>query len=81
MIKVTRLHGETLIVNASLLEFIEATPDTLLSMATGRKVMVRESVDAVIALVRAYQQSIGSPDLLPFNPEREALGEGDAVQG
>ena len=43
MITVTRFDGTTLIVNAELIEFIEARPDTVLSLTTGKKVIVRES--------------------------------------
>jgi flagellar protein FlbD len=59
MITVTRLQGEHIVINASMIEFIETTPDTLISLSTGRKLMVRESVEAVIELVKAYYQAIG----------------------
>ncbi len=59
MIHVTRLDGERIVLNASLIEFIEATPDTLICMATGRKVMVRERVAEVVDQTVAYLQRIG----------------------
>lgn len=71
MIAVTRINGEAIVVNAHLIEFIEMTPDTLISMATGRKFMVRESVDDVIARVVAYQQQIGQAHVLPYLPDDE----------
>ena len=48
MIKVTKLNGRELVVNANLIEFIESTPDTLISLTTGRKIMVLEGLDEVI---------------------------------
>jgi len=61
MIRLTRLQGEEIVINAGLIEFIEPTPDTVVTMATGRKVMVRESIDAVIDRVVAYSSRIGHP--------------------
>lgn len=58
MITVTRLDGSQLIVNAELIEFIEATPDTILSMTTGKKVVIVEPPEAVVQAVIAYKQKI-----------------------
>jgi len=48
MIKVTKLNGREIVVNADLIEFIEVTPDTLISLTTGRKIMVLEDLDDVV---------------------------------
>jgi Uncharacterized protein, possibly involved in motility len=37
MIYVTRLNNEEFIINAELIEFIEKTPDTVISLTTGKK--------------------------------------------
>jgi flagellar protein FlbD len=60
MIKVSRLraHEPELVVNAELIETVEATPDTVITLTTGHKVIVQESVDAVIRLVVAYKRAI-----------------------
>ena len=55
MIKVTKLNGNELVVNADLIEFIESTPDTLISLTTGRKIMVLEEMDVVIRLAVGYR--------------------------
>ena len=55
MIKVTKLNGNGLVVNADLIEFIESTPDTLISLTTGRKIMVLEELDDVIRLAIKYR--------------------------
>ena len=62
MVKITRLNNTVLVVNAEMIEFIEATPDTIITLTTGRKVVARESVDEIIDRVveykRRYLQSI-----------------------
>jgi len=57
MIKVTKLNGSELVVNADLIEFVEATPDTLISMTTGRKVMVLEQLDEVVQKAIGYRST------------------------
>jgi flagellar protein FlbD len=62
MVKITRLNNVEQIINSDLIEFIDATPDTNITMTTGRKVMVRESVDEVIDMVVAYKKRIFAID-------------------
>jgi flagellar protein FlbD len=54
MIKLTRLNGSEIVINAELIETIEATPDTVISLTTGRKFVVHEPVDEVIEQAVAY---------------------------
>lgn len=60
MIKVSRLRAleAELVVNAELIETVEATPDTVITLTTGHKVIVQESVDQIIRLVVAYKRSL-----------------------
>ena len=58
MIKITRLNNVEQIINSDLIEFIDSTPDTNITMTTGRKVITRESVDEVIDRVIAYKRRI-----------------------
>lgn len=51
MIKVKRLNEKEFVVNSDLIEFIEETPDTVITLTTGRKVVVKESVDDIIEKV------------------------------
>jgi len=60
MIRVTRLDGRELAVNAELIRFVEATPDTILSLTSGEKVVVRESVDEVIRRCIEYGRALRS---------------------
>lgn len=48
MIKVTKLNGELFYVNPFEMEFIEETPDTVISLKSGKKVLVAEKADVVI---------------------------------
>ncbi|MCM2322860.1 MAG: flagellar FlbD family protein [Oligoflexia bacterium] len=58
MIKVSRLNGKEFVVNCELIKFIEATPDTVLTLVSGEKLMVRESVDDVIRATMEFRQKI-----------------------
>ena len=58
MIQVTRLDGSRFTINSDLIEFIEATPDTVLTLITHKKLIIREGVDEVVRRVVAYKQRI-----------------------
>ena len=58
MIKVTRFDGNEVVINAELIETVEATPDTVISLTTKNKILVRESVDEIIQKVLSYKQTI-----------------------
>lgn len=59
MIEVTRLNGSELVVNAELIEMIERTPDTVITLTTGKKVIIQETVDEVVRRVVQYKRDIG----------------------
>jgi flagellar protein FlbD len=59
MIKVTRLNGDEIVVNADLIEFVESTPDTLITLTTGKKLMVQEPVDMVVERSVQYRHRVG----------------------
>ncbi|MFI3176895.1 MAG: flagellar FlbD family protein [Eubacteriales bacterium] len=58
MIEVTKLNDEKFIINCDLIETIEETPDTLLTLTTGRKIIVKESRQLVENLVKSYRKEI-----------------------
>lgn len=58
MIYVTRLNDEEFVVNADLIEFIEKTPDTVISLTTGKKIVVKETPEEVIERVIQYKRKI-----------------------
>jgi len=60
MISLTRLNGKPIIINALLVEIVEETPDTMITLTTGRKVTVLEKATVVVSLVQKYMQEIGA---------------------
>jgi flagellar protein FlbD len=58
MIVLSRLNGHAFALNPDLLERAEATPDTVLTMADGSKLVVAESVEEVVDRVRTYRASV-----------------------
>jgi flagellar protein FlbD len=56
MIKLTRLDGEPFILNADLIRYVESRPDTFVTLTTGERVVVAETMDEVVARAVRYQQ-------------------------
>ncbi|RMF57608.1 MAG: endoflagellar protein [Calditrichaeota bacterium] len=56
MITVTRINNSPITINAELIEFIEATPDTIITTMTGKKIIVKDSVDEVVEKIVSYRQ-------------------------
>lgn len=58
MITVNRINGKDIIVNAELIEFIETTPDTIITTTTGKKLFVKDTPQEVIEKVIEYRRKI-----------------------
>jgi len=58
MIQVTRLDHSALIVNPDLIIFMEETPDTIITLSNGDKIMVKERVSEIIRRVIQFRRSI-----------------------
>ena len=58
MILVHRLRGEEMFVNADLIESLEATPDTVLTLVDGRRVFVEERPEVVVERVVGFRASL-----------------------
>jgi len=58
MITVTRLNNTTIVVNPDLIVFIEETPDTIITLLDGEKLMVREKVSEVIRRVIEFKRCV-----------------------
>jgi flagellar protein FlbD len=69
MIKLTRLNHIPLIVNSDLIDHIEMTPDTIVTLTSGQKFMVLESADEIVDSVIAFRRSIFSKELYCPNAE------------
>jgi flagellar protein FlbD len=59
MIKVTRLDESALVINADLIELVESIPETMICLTTGKKIMVKETVDDIIERVARFKQISG----------------------
>jgi flagellar protein FlbD len=57
MIKLTHIGGEPFILNADLIQFVEARPDTFITLANGQRVVVVETMDEVLRRAVLYQQA------------------------
>lgn len=57
MIKVTRLNGQMVVINASLIEFVEESPDTIVTLTTGKKIMVKEDAESIIEKVTDFKRA------------------------
>ena len=60
MINVSRLNGEDYVLNCNLIETVEANPDTVISLTTGHKLVVRESTDEIIEKVIKYSAKVNA---------------------
>ncbi len=60
MIILTRLGGHQVAVNPDLIERAEPTPDTVLTMLDGHKIVVAESMDELLAAVRSWRASVAA---------------------
>jgi len=77
MIKLTRLDGESFVLNAELIRYIEARPDTFVTLTTGERLVVRQSMDEVMELAIRYQQT---KQLLPGAATTGRLSAGSSPQ-
>lgn len=58
MIQLTRLNNKNLAVNSDLIKFVEQSPDTLVTLITGEKIVVRESTQEVLARIIEFRRSV-----------------------
>ena len=65
MVRLTRLNHAPLTLNSDLIEHIEETPDTVITLTTGQIVRVLESSEAVVEKIIAFRRRIQAPDERP----------------
>ena len=58
MIELTKMNGSVVLVNCEVIEMVEETPDTVITLTTGRKIIVKESRQEVKNLVKSYRKDI-----------------------
>lgn len=82
MIKLTRLNHVPLLLNSDLIEYVEVTPDTVITLTTGQKLMVLESADEVVERIiefrrATYERAFHCPlqkQPGPVEPDQSAYG-------
>lgn len=58
MIEVTKMNGKKITLNAELIETIEETPDTVITLTSGKKILVKESRQDIKSLVILYKKEM-----------------------
>lgn len=61
MIKLTRLNGQPIMVNADLIESVETTPDTVITLVSGNKLIVKDSMDQIQEQIVQFKRKIYGP--------------------
>jgi flagellar protein FlbD len=61
MIHVTRLNQSSVVLNSDLIEQIESTPDTLITLTNNQKLIVLETADEIVERIRLYRRSLLVP--------------------
>jgi uncharacterized protein YlzI (FlbEa/FlbD family) len=58
MIQLTRLNNQPIVVNSDLIKFVEQSPDTLVTLLTGEKIVVQESAETVVARIVTFRRTV-----------------------
>ena len=64
MIRVHRLNDQEFLINCELIEFVEETPNTVISMVSGRKIVVAETSEQIQNLIIEHKRKIFSSDIV-----------------
>lgn len=67
MIRVHRLNGQEVVINSDLIESIDAVPDTVITLYTNNRFVVKESMDAVYSLILEYKRAVNTPAMENLN--------------
>jgi flagellar protein FlbD len=62
VIVLTRLNGEPLLLNCDLIECVETVPDTVLTLTSGNKLIVRDSMEQIQAKIVDFKRKIYAPN-------------------
>ncbi len=58
MIRLTRLNGSEFVLNSELIKFMEETPDTVITLVNGERVLVSENMDDIVGRVVDYGKRV-----------------------
>jgi len=68
MIQLTRLNNKPLFVNSDLIKFVEQSPDTLITLISGEKLVVRETSEEICSRIVAFRRSVLQGLTLGWDP-------------
>jgi flagellar protein FlbD len=71
MIRITRLNHAPLVLNSDLIEHIETTPDTVISLTSGQKIVVLETADELVRRVIEFRRAILHDTESPLGDDSE----------
>lgn len=69
MIRLTRLNNQPLAVNSDLIKFVEQAPDTVITLVSGEKIIVRESTTEIVERIVKFRQSVLAGVLPLWDPQ------------
>jgi len=58
MIQLTKLNGHQIVLNSDLIEYIEETPDTVITLTNNDKVVVKDRMESIIDKVVCYRRMV-----------------------
>lgn len=61
MIQLTRLNNQSLMINSDLIKSVESSPDTVITLVSGEKILVRETVEQILKRVVEFRISVAPP--------------------
>jgi len=73
MLKLTKLDHRMVAINPTLVAWLEETPDTVLCMASGQRIIVREKIDEVIEQFVAFYERVGRAPVVLHEQEADAV--------
>lgn len=74
MIPVTRLDGSEIVLNIDLVQWIEQTPDTVVSLTNGERVIVREKAGEIVQRAIAFRRAILAGPAIRHDGDADATG-------
>ncbi|HUI56125.1 MAG TPA: flagellar FlbD family protein [Bryobacteraceae bacterium] len=78
MIRLTRLNHAPMVLNSDLIEHIDVTPDTVITLTTGQILRVRETAEEVVRRIVGFRRRIFGPDADPAGLCREEIATSTA---
>lgn len=74
MVRLTRYDGTKFVLNCDIIQYVESTPDTIITLVTKEKLMVREKVEDVVEAVIDFKRKIFRGDLdFERDPNEETI--------